>query len=77
MFLTSTFPSDEAEESFLNDLQVDLNTTTAVTVFLAPPGSPIAKYDGATSKDEFLAALQKAGSCGPDGVCGPGGCGPQ
>jgi hypothetical protein len=70
-------PSDEAEKSFLNDLQVDPATKTAVTVFLAPPGSPIAMYEGATSKDEFLATLQKAGSCGPGGVCGPGGCGPQ
>jgi len=70
-------PTDTAEAGFLKDLQIDPRTETAVTVFLAPPGASIAMYEGATSKDELVATLQKASSaCGPGG-CGPGGCAPK
>ena len=69
-------PTNEAEKSFLKDLQIDAAVKTATTVFLAPPGAPIAIYEGQTTKDQLLAELQKAGSCGPGGVCGPGGCAP-
>ncbi|HUT94590.1 MAG TPA: hypothetical protein VMY37_34360 [Thermoguttaceae bacterium] len=70
-------PTDAAEADFLKDLQIDPKTEVAVTVFLAPPGMPVARYEGATSKDEIVATLQKASSaCGPGG-CGPGGCPPQ
>jgi hypothetical protein len=69
-------PTEEAEVGFLKDLRIDPTTDTAVTVFLAPPGVPVAMYEGATSKDELVATLEKASSaCGPGG-CGPGGCGP-
>ncbi|MHB8901786.1 MAG: hypothetical protein ACYC6Y_23775 [Thermoguttaceae bacterium] len=69
-------PSDSAEASFLGDLQIDPKTAVAVTTFLVPPGSPIAQFEGATTKDELMLALQKAAtSCGPGG-CGPGGCAP-
>ena len=69
-------PTDGAEAGFLKDLQIDPKIETAVTVFLAPPGMPVAMYEGATNKDELVATLQKASSaCGPGG-CGPGGCGP-
>lgn len=69
-------PTNEAEKSFLSDLQLDVAVKTATTVFLAPPGAPIAIYEGPTTKDQLLAELQKAGSCGPGGACGPEGCGP-
>ena len=70
-------PTDGAEASFLKDLQIDPKTETAVTIFLAPPGMPVAKYEGATNKDEIVATLQKASSsCGPGG-CGPSGCAPK
>lgn len=80
--IVSLDPSDEAEGFFLKDLQVDPATKTAVTVFLAPPGAPIAMFEGPTTKDQLLAELQKAGSCGPGGCgpggsCGPGGCPPK
>jgi len=69
-------PTDGAEAGFLTDLRVDPKTETAVTVFLAPPGMPVAMYEGATNKDELVATLQRASSaCGPGG-CGPGGCAP-
>ena len=70
-------PTDGAEAGLLKDLQIDPTTDTAVTVFLAPPGTPVAMYEGATNKDELVATLQKASSaCGPGG-CGPSGCGPS
>jgi Na+-transporting methylmalonyl-CoA/oxaloacetate decarboxylase gamma subunit len=71
-------PADSAETSFLADLKIDPKTEEAVTVFLAPPGSAIAEYKGATDKAELAATLQKAssGSCA-GGSCGPGGCPPN
>ena len=72
-------PTDSAEASFLADMKVDPKTEEAMTVFLAPPGSAIAEYKGATDKAELVATLQKAssGSCGPGGSCGPSGCPPK
>ena len=71
-------PADSAEASFLGDLKIDPKTKVAVTAFLAPPGAVIAEFEGATQKDQLLAALQKASSaCGPGGSCGPSGCGPR
>jgi hypothetical protein len=71
-------PAASNEAKFLSDLQVDPKTSAAVTVFLAPPGRPVAKFEGATNKEDLVASLQKAGSgCCPGGTCGPGGCCPQ
>ena len=72
-------PADSAEASFLADMKIDPKTEEAMTVFLAPPGSAIAEYKGATDKAELAATLQKAssGSCGPGDSCGPGGCPPK
>lgn len=70
-------PTDSAEASFLADLKIDPKTEEAMTVFLAPPGSAIAEYKGATDKTELMATLQKASSgCCPGGACGPSGCPP-
>ncbi len=68
-------PADGAEKLFLDDLELDPAIKTAVTVFLVPPGAPIAMFEGATSKDALVAALQRAASssCCPGGACGPGG----
>jgi hypothetical protein len=71
-------PADAAETGFLTDLQIRSDTESAVTVFLAPPGSPLAMFEGATTKDQLVETLQKASSgCCPGGSCGPGGCPPQ
>ena len=57
--------------------QVDPKADQATTVFLAPPGSIVAKLTGATTKDGLVAALQKASTgCGAGG-CGPKGCAPK
>jgi len=70
-------PTDSAEASFLADMKVDPKTEEAMTVFLAPPGSAIAEYKGATDKSELIATLQKASSGCAGGSCGPGGCPPK
>ena len=71
-------PDDRTEATFLKDLQVDPRTPQAVTVLLAPPGQPIAKFVGAVGKDQIVGKVASAQS-GPcaDGKCGPGGCGPK
>ena len=47
-------PTDSAEASFLADLKIDPKTEEAMTVFLAPPGSAIAEYKGATDKADLV-----------------------
>jgi len=71
-------PADPAEASFLQDLQVDPRTAGQTTVFLAPPGSVVAKFNGPVTKAQLVAKLQEAQSdpCA-GGKCGPGGCGPK
>lgn len=70
-------PADTAEASFLRDLQIT-STSTAVTVLLAPPGSPVAMFEGAISKDQLVESVEKAGKgCCPGGQCGPNGCNPK
>ncbi len=70
-------PTDRTEAAFLTDLKVSPKTPTAVTVVLAPPGSPVATFTGAVTKDQIVAKVSaaKSGPCA-DGKCGPGGCGP-
>lgn len=70
-------PTDSQESAFLQSLQVNPATPDAVTIVLAPPGQPVARFVGAVSKDEIAAKLVSAkSSCCPGGKCGPGGCGP-
>jgi len=71
-------PADPAEASFLQELQVDPRAAGQTTVFFAPPGSVVAKFNGAVTKEQLVAKLQEAQSnpCA-GGKCGPGGCGPK
>ena len=71
-------PEDRAEAALLQEPKVDPRTPEAVTVLLAPPGQPIAKFAGAVTKEQIVAkvASAKSGPCA-DGKCGPGGCGPK
>jgi hypothetical protein len=71
-------PEDQNEAAFMHDLQVDPRTPAAVTIVLAPPGNPIARFAGPVSKDQIIAKVAAAQSSAcPGGQCGPGGCGPQ
>jgi hypothetical protein len=63
-------PADKAELAFLKDLEVDPRTETAVTVLVMPPGSPVARFKGALTKDDIEAAVAAAkSSCGPGCDC--------
>jgi hypothetical protein len=69
---------DKDEEKFLKEIEVDAKKTDSVTVFLAPPGAIVGKFESSASKEQFvakLAALQASPCAG--GKCGPGGCGPK
>ena len=69
-------PANKVEGKFISQLKIDPNTNGAITAFLAPPGSIIGKFEGATDKNMLLASLQRAmASCGSG--CGPQGCGPK
>lgn len=71
-------PENSTETSFLQELKVDPRTTQAVTVFIAPPGQPLATFAGPVTKEQIVAKLTSASSgCCPGGKCGPGGCGPK
>lgn len=69
-------PADAQEKKFLNQLGVDTHSASSLTVFIAPPAETIGQYKGATSKDRFIADLQKAVSGCCAGGCCPGGCCP-
>ena len=66
--------ADPAEAAVLAELQVSRETSTPVTDLLAPAGL-VTKVSGPVKKDALVAALQAAGTCGPNG-CGPNGCCP-
>ena len=68
-------PDDQAEMALLQDLKVNPRSGQAVTVVLAPPGQPVARFVGAVTKDQIVAKVQ-AGPCA-DGKCGPNGCCPK
>jgi hypothetical protein len=69
---------DQAEESFLKDLQVDVNASKPVIVLFAPPASMISKFDATATKQQIIAKLTSAQSgCCPGGKCGPNGCCPK
>jgi hypothetical protein len=71
-------PTDPAEASLLQEFKVDPQTSGPVTLFLAPPGSLVAKFTGKVTKEQLVAKLASAQSgCCPGGQCGPGGCGPK
>ena len=70
-------PTDSQEASFLQTLKVNPGTRDAVTILLAPPGQPVARFVGAVSTEQLVAKVTSAQSgCCPGGKCGPEGCCP-
>jgi hypothetical protein len=72
-------PTDPGDAKFLATLGIDPNSATATTVLLAPPGSVIGTFQGATPKDKLVAAVQAAAAPKSGGCCPPGSgktCGP-
>jgi hypothetical protein len=77
-------PADAREAAFLQSLQLNPKSVEAVTVILAPPGRPIARFVGAVTTDAIVAKVTSAqsgccpgGQCGPNGCCPGGQCGPK
>ena len=69
-------PSQPRELPFLAKLGFTSPIVEAETLLIAPPGSLIGNFKGATDKNQLIATLTKAtsGGCGAGG-CGAGGCG--
>ena len=68
-------PADQSELRFLQQCKVDVNGANAQILLIVPPGRVVGKFDGDTTKDKLMAALQSAlSSCGTG--CAPSGCGP-
>ncbi len=75
-------PSDEDAAKFVSRLGLDPTSSVATTALLAPPGTVIGTYQGATTADKFLGSIQAvasaksgcgAGGCAPGQSCGPAG----
>ena len=61
-------PAKTEEARFLGQLGVTPDTKEAVTVFLAPPGKVVGKFQGATTKSQLEKAAASCGTgCGPTG----------
>ncbi len=61
-------PTDAAEAKFLGQIEIDPKIKQATTVLLAPPGTIVGKFKGATDKGKLVAALKACGAgCGPSG----------
>lgn len=69
-------PSQPAELPFLVKLGMTSPIDEAETLLIAPPGTLIGSFKGATDKNRLVATLTSAasGGCGAGG-CGAGGCG--
>ena len=69
---------DKSEATFLKEFGVGEHAPKPITVFLAPPGVLVGKFDSSATKKVFLAKLAAAQSdpCA-GGKSGPGGCCPK
>lgn len=50
-------PADKDESRLLEDLEIDPTTDVAVTVFFAPPGRLVGRFQGATRLEELVETL--------------------
>lgn len=61
--------SDPAEAELVRQLEADVPTKGATTVFLAPPGVLVGKFGPGATKAQLAVALHKAGECCDDPNC--------
>ncbi len=68
-------PKGVDEQSFLTQLGVNIHSSKATTVMIAPPANIVGEYQGGVTKERLVTDLTKATSncCCPGGCC-PGGC---
>ncbi len=72
-------PSDPVAAKFVTQLGLDPKSTVATTALLAPPGTVIGTFQGATPKDKLVSAVTAAAAPKSGGCCPPGSgksCGP-
>ncbi len=62
-------PSNPAEGPFMQNLNIDPKTQTAMTVLMTPPGVPVSTLSGGTTKQAFISELKAEGGCGPNCQC--------
>jgi hypothetical protein len=63
-------PSNDPQEvELVRQLEADVVTKGATTVFLAPPGVLVGKFGAAATKEQLAVALHKAGHCCDDPNC--------
>jgi hypothetical protein len=77
--VVSVDPTDPAEAKFLSQIKLNTGTNVATTALIAPPGTVVASFEGATKKDQFVAAVKAASAPKSGGCCPPGSgktCGP-
>lgn len=61
---------DPAEAQFFDQMQVDPSLLDApLTVFLAPPGVMVGKFESGATREDLAAALHRAGKCCDDPNC--------
>lgn len=66
----TTTTLDAAEDDFFKQMQINPETHQGTTtVFFAPPGVLIGKFDHAATKAQMITALHKAGKCCDDPNC--------
>jgi hypothetical protein len=70
--LVTADPSRETD--LLKRCRISAAPAEATIVLLAPPGSMVGTFAGATTKEALLQKLQSAGSSCSSGSCGPSGC---
>ena len=61
--------AEPGEASFLASLQVNPQTPQPVTVLMTPPGSVVGTFAGEVTKEQLIAKLKSASSCGPNCSC--------
>jgi hypothetical protein len=61
--------NDPNEAAFFTYLQIDPQTTTPLTVFMAPPGVMVGKFPSTASKADLARSLHQAGKCCDDKNC--------
>ncbi len=67
-------PGIPQESPFLAKLGVNAPVDEALTLFVAPPGTVIGSFKGATDKNQLIATLTKASKGCCAGGCQPGQC---
>ena len=76
--VVSVDPTDPDEAKFLSQIKLDASSGAATTALLAPPGTVVCTFTGATNKDQFVQAINSCskGGCAPGQSCGGKPCGP-